>query len=318
MRASATGSGIGDDRDRPRRPKIDDQPADRGIVRQFLHEPVIEFVQALDDDLGLPQDRHEIGVAVPARHDMPVEMPGQAGTGGLALIQADIITLRAEHPIEDHGHPADDLDRLDQVRALELAQRPPMDARGHQEMPIIIRITIEDDDGVLAARDQQVLAVLVAGQPAAEEAAVARLAARRRASWMYCARQGAQIRFSTMPDPADRRTVARPTESRSGARPRLAVDGISIGRDPIDRPRHLIVAERSLAMPSNRHVRSRRPIATSTVDPTERSRDGHARASSPIGRSHSARSHRSTGRRPDRLRAGGDPRRDSTGPRRGR
>ena len=117
-----------------------------------------------------PEDRHEVGVAVPAGHDVPVEMSGEAGTGGLALVQPDIITLRAEHPIEDQRHPAQDLDRLDEVGPFEFPQRPPMDARGHEQMPVIIRVTIEHDDRVGAAEHEEVVAVAVVGEPLAEEA----------------------------------------------------------------------------------------------------------------------------------------------------
>ena len=52
--------------------------------------------------------------------------PGQAGTGGLALVEPDIVTLRSEHPIEDHDHLPNRLDRLEQVGTLELAKRPAM------------------------------------------------------------------------------------------------------------------------------------------------------------------------------------------------
>src|SRR5947209_20348990 len=51
--------------------------------RQLRHEPVVEFEQALDDDLGLAQDRHEVGVAIPARDDVPVEVSGEPGAGRL-------------------------------------------------------------------------------------------------------------------------------------------------------------------------------------------------------------------------------------------
>ena len=60
-------------------------------------------------------------------------------------------------------------------------------------MAVIIGISVEHDDRVLAAEDQQILAILVRGQPAAEETTVVGAPVKRRLPWMYCARQGAQI-----------------------------------------------------------------------------------------------------------------------------
>ena len=161
--------------DRPTRPKIAGSTGHAGSRASSSSESIVELVQALDDDLGLAQDRHEVGVSVPARDDVPVEMSGQSGPGRLPLVQPDVVTLRPEHPIEDHGHPAHRLDRLEQVRPLELRQRPPMHARGDQEMSIVVGISIEDDDRIRSRDNDEVLAILVAGQAAAEEAPRSRL-----------------------------------------------------------------------------------------------------------------------------------------------
>ncbi len=53
------------------------------LERQLRHEPVIELGQALDDDLGLAEDGHEVGIAVPARDDVPVEMAGSPAPADL-------------------------------------------------------------------------------------------------------------------------------------------------------------------------------------------------------------------------------------------
>ena len=61
---------------------------------QLGDQPIVKLGQALDDHLGLAQHGHEVGVAVPPRDDVPVEMAGQAGAGRLAEVQPDIVTLR--------------------------------------------------------------------------------------------------------------------------------------------------------------------------------------------------------------------------------
>ena len=59
-------------------------------------------------------------------------------------------------------------------------QGPPMDAGGDQQMPVIIREPVEHDDGVWAAKDEEVLSILVVGQAAAEETSLGEAPAKRR------------------------------------------------------------------------------------------------------------------------------------------
>ena len=47
---------------------------------------------------------------------MPVQMPGQTGSGGLSLVEPNIVTLGLKHPVENRGHFPDRLDRLEQAR----------------------------------------------------------------------------------------------------------------------------------------------------------------------------------------------------------
>jgi hypothetical protein len=146
---------------------------------------------------------------------MPVEVARQAGTGNPALIQADVITLRVEHPVEDRSHAPYDQDRFGQVLALKFAQRPPVEAGGDEEMAIIIGISVEHDDRVLAAEHEEVLAILVRGEPAAEEASVRRL--RRNGTLMDVLRApgGPELIPHDARSPDDGRTRPGQTELRS-------------------------------------------------------------------------------------------------------
>ena len=75
-----------------------------------------------------------------------------------------------------------------------------MDAGGHQEMPIIIRISVEHDDGIRAAKDQQFSRSRSPARPRQRKQPPGG-SGEEVASWIYCARQGAQIRLSTIRDP---------------------------------------------------------------------------------------------------------------------
>jgi hypothetical protein len=101
---------------------------------------------------------------------MPVEVSREAGARGLPLVQPDIIPLGPEHPIEDHRHVTERPDRFGQVRTFQFREGPPMQPRCHQEVPIIIRISIQNNDGIRSAINHEVLPILVAGQTAAQEA----------------------------------------------------------------------------------------------------------------------------------------------------
>ncbi len=91
---------------------------------------------------------------------MPVQMARKPGTGGLSLVEPDIVTLGLEHPIENGDHPLNRFDRFEQVRALELAECSTMRSRSDEQMPVIVRITIQNNEGIRAPLDDQVFAVV--------------------------------------------------------------------------------------------------------------------------------------------------------------
>jgi hypothetical protein len=77
---------------------------------------------------------------------MPVNVAGQTGTGRFSLVQANVVALWPEHTIEHADHPLNCGDRLGQVGPAQLAQGPPMDQRRNEQVPVVVRITIEHDD----------------------------------------------------------------------------------------------------------------------------------------------------------------------------
>ena len=70
------------------------------IVREVL-QSIVAVEQMLRHHPGLADDGHEIGIALPARHDVPVQMVFDAGTGALAEIHSQIDSARLQHLAHD-------------------------------------------------------------------------------------------------------------------------------------------------------------------------------------------------------------------------
>ena len=62
--------------------------------------------QQLRQRLGLADDRQEVGVAAPPRHDVLVQVGGDAGAGDRALVQPDVEAVRRRRPRAAPASPA--------------------------------------------------------------------------------------------------------------------------------------------------------------------------------------------------------------------
>ncbi len=84
------------DRGRPIRPTCGPTPLP-SQSRKDRPQPLDAGGHFLRQHADVADDRHEVGVAGPARHDVHVQVVGDAGAGGLAEIDADVQALRAVH-----------------------------------------------------------------------------------------------------------------------------------------------------------------------------------------------------------------------------
>ncbi len=99
-----------------------------------------------------------------------MKVPRKACSGRLTLVQADVVPLRTEHPVEHGDHLLNGLEWLEQVGSGELAQGSVMDKGGDQQMSIIIGISVQEDHRPWSTPYDHVLAVSVLEKPSAEEA----------------------------------------------------------------------------------------------------------------------------------------------------
>jgi 4-amino-4-deoxy-L-arabinose transferase-like glycosyltransferase len=68
----------------------------RGITElsEVRTQPIIRYVKFLRDQLGSADDRHKIRIAAPARHDVHMQVFGDAGAGDVAEVHAQIMAMR--------------------------------------------------------------------------------------------------------------------------------------------------------------------------------------------------------------------------------
>ena len=79
--------------------------------------------------------------------------PGQPGAGGAPQVQPDIKSFASRNVSSRAGAEADRLQQFELLFGRQLVEPPLVPARADQQMPVVVGITIENDDN-LAARDR--------------------------------------------------------------------------------------------------------------------------------------------------------------------
>ena len=88
----------------------------------FRYQSVIKFIQAFNNHLGLSNNRHEIGIAVPAWNDVPMEVIWKPRARRFAEVEPDIVSVRTHHPIEHVDQPGDRFDRFGSFFSAQFTQ----------------------------------------------------------------------------------------------------------------------------------------------------------------------------------------------------
>src|SRR6266496_3413364 len=129
--------------------------------------------EQLGQDPGLADDRHEVGVPAPARHQVQVGVVGDAGPGDLAQVHAEVEPVRlrlgpqAAQPGLGQGH------QLAQLRGGQLGVVADVaEGRDHQ-VPGVVREAVEDGEDQLAPAKDQVGPVVPGRGQVTEDAAAA-------------------------------------------------------------------------------------------------------------------------------------------------
>ena len=72
----------------------------------------MQGVERLDDHLGIGKDRHEVRVAVPARHDVPVQVTGHSGAWLYGVHTQTLGVLLPAHPKAGDKFQSEDVPKI--------------------------------------------------------------------------------------------------------------------------------------------------------------------------------------------------------------
>src|SRR5690554_6287229 len=113
-----------------------------GLLVPDSFEVLICVVDPLRDDARLPDGRHEVGVAAPARHDVLVQVLGDARTRGGSLVDADIEALRLVRVTQHcHGLPGE-RHQLVENRLFECQQVAGVLVRHDHQVAVVVRVQV--------------------------------------------------------------------------------------------------------------------------------------------------------------------------------
>src|SRR5574337_201990 len=139
-------------------------PGTESAVGSWLVGPLVgqqpaSVAQQLRDDLGVPDDGDEVGVADPAWDDVHVQVFGQRTARRRPQVQADVEAVRARHRLHDADRLLHERHQLRTLGFGELLQFREAPVRHHHQMPGVVRVQVEHRVDVLAAGHHQAFLV---------------------------------------------------------------------------------------------------------------------------------------------------------------
>ena len=141
-----------------------------GRATQFGVQQVEERLKGLRNYVRICQDGHEIGVAVPARHEMPMQVAGHSGPGDFAEVQADVETIAVYQSLKCTGQSRDCLHNFQVLVGRQLVETRLVQSRGNKQVAVGIRVAIEHDHRCRPAPNGEGAVLIWIGRRAAEEA----------------------------------------------------------------------------------------------------------------------------------------------------
>ena len=98
----------------------------------------------------LGDDGHEVRIAIPTRHHMLVQVRGDSGTRDLALIDADVVSVRTGDGLHHLHGEGGGLLEFEQFGIVEFGDESDVTVRANHEMPDIVWVEVHDGEHVRA------------------------------------------------------------------------------------------------------------------------------------------------------------------------
>jgi len=124
-----------------------------------LFEHVEQLGQALADNIGVSTNVYEIRITVPSGHDVYVQVSRQARPGASPEVHPYIEAVRVYSQRKRFLGFADELDHLKHFLVVGLVEVGDVPQGRYQEMPVVVRVAIEDYDALFASPNHEILVV---------------------------------------------------------------------------------------------------------------------------------------------------------------
>ena len=120
-------------------------------------------------DFGIGQNRHEVGIPIPARHDMQVNMISNAGSCNCPLIDTHIETMWRERCSYRGEATLRGRHDIRQCWWVELFDGGYMLIGGNHEVAVVIRVDIHQNEAEIASVQQEIFFIAPLGGLGAED-----------------------------------------------------------------------------------------------------------------------------------------------------
>lgn len=122
---------------------------------------MIHVLEGCGDDADRADGGDEIGVTRPTGDDVDMEVLRDAGTGGLAFIDADVPALWVEGAIHESAAQVDELPEGRSLRGVVIIEGRPGFAERHQQVSVAVGVAIQQDDAGLIAMNDEVFGIVL-------------------------------------------------------------------------------------------------------------------------------------------------------------
>lgn len=112
-------------------------------------------LEGLGEDSGVAEDGHEVGVAVPARDDVEVEVAGDAGAGGFAEVDADVEAVGLEGFLEEPLGFDGGVHEACAFFVVEVFQVGDFSEGEDEEVAGVVGVAVHEDEGAWLAGDDE-------------------------------------------------------------------------------------------------------------------------------------------------------------------